>query len=158
LESATFQLPSSQTARSKPTGSWWTARRREASRRLVLHFLVRTRQTPEAFSRQGRRTAYARQQAKIAELNAQNHGLKLEDQDTPGKLLVVAVENYLDEIRLTKKPKTLAAYTTALRYFQESCQRECIEQIERKDLLRFSAFLETKSSNHHVPFTRSSKT
>jgi integrase/recombinase XerD len=86
-------------------------------------------------------SAYARQQAKIAELNAQNHGLRLEEQDSPGTLLVVAVENYLEEIRLTKKPKTLAAYTTALRYFQESCQKERIEQIERKDLLSFSAFL-----------------
>jgi integrase len=40
------------------------------------------------------------------------------------------VANYLEETDLTKKPKTLSAYTTALSYFRESCH-----------LLKFCAFL-----------------
>jgi hypothetical protein len=31
------------------------------------------------------------------------------------------VAKFLEETELTKKPKTLAAYTTALNYFTESC-------------------------------------
>ena len=47
----------------------------------------------------------------------------------------------MDETKLTKKPKTLAAYTTALNYFTESCPKLYLEDIDRKDLLKFSAFL-----------------
>jgi hypothetical protein len=38
------------------------------------------------------------------------------------KSLATAVHDYLDEVKLSKKPKTLAAYTTALDYFLESCR------------------------------------
>lgn len=48
---------------------------------------------------------------------------------------------YLEEVKPTKKPKTLAAYTTALAYFQESCRKLYVTDIERKDLLKFTAFL-----------------
>jgi integrase len=55
--------------------------------------------------------------------------------------LAAAVTEYLEETTLTKKPKTLAAYTTALTYFTESCPKLFLEDIERKDLLKFCAFL-----------------
>ncbi|MGA7926680.1 MAG: site-specific integrase [Candidatus Sulfotelmatobacter sp.] len=55
--------------------------------------------------------------------------------------LAAAVAEYLEETTLTKKPKTLAAYTTALRYFLESCHKLHLEDIDRMDLLKFSAFL-----------------
>ena len=55
--------------------------------------------------------------------------------------LAAAVTEYLEEKTLTKKPKTLAAYTTALSYFTESCPKLFLEDIDRKDLLKFSAFL-----------------
>ena len=60
--------------------------------------------------------------------------------------------DYLDEVKLTKKPKTLAAYTTALEYFTESCTKMNLEEIERGDLLKFSAFLrdEKKQSPRSV--------
>ena len=58
--------------------------------------------------------------------------------------LAAAVTDFLDETKLTKKPKTLAAYTTALTYFQESCPKLHLEDIDRKDLLKFSAFLREK--------------
>ena len=40
-----------------------------------------------------------------------------------------------------KKPKTLAAYSTALAYFVQSCHKVNLEDIERRDLLKFCAFL-----------------
>jgi site-specific recombinase XerD len=49
-----------------------------------------------------------------------------------------------DETELTKKPKTLAAYTTALNYFTESCPKLHLQGIERADLLKFCAFLRDK--------------
>jgi hypothetical protein len=55
-----------------------------------------------------------------------------------------AVKEYLDEIRLSKKPKTLSAYTTALTYFRESCKKPHLEDIDRKDMLAFKAFLRDK--------------
>lgn len=65
----------------------------------------------------------------------------IRDKSASGRTLSSAVESYLDEIKLTKKKKTLAAYSTALRYFQESCRKTHLEQIERSDMLRFHAFL-----------------
>jgi integrase/recombinase XerD len=55
--------------------------------------------------------------------------------------VAAAVAEYLEETTLTKKPKTLAAYSTALSYFTESCHKLNLEEIDRKDLLKFSAFL-----------------
>ena len=52
-----------------------------------------------------------------------------------------AIAVYLEETRLTKKPKTLAAYTTALDYFLECCERQTVEEITRGDMLKFAAFL-----------------
>jgi integrase len=66
--------------------------------------------------------------------------------------VAAAVADYLEETTLTKKPKTLAAYTTALSYFTESCHKLNIEDIDRKDLLKFCAFLreEKKQSPRSV--------
>ena len=55
--------------------------------------------------------------------------------------LAASVAEYLDETKLTKKPKTLAAYATALAYFTESCHKLNLDEIDRKDLLKFCAFL-----------------
>jgi integrase len=58
-----------------------------------------------------------------------------------GQTLSAAVATYLDEIRLSKKKKTLAAYSIGLRYFQESCKKVRLDEINRTDLLRFAHFL-----------------
>ena len=55
--------------------------------------------------------------------------------------LPAAVAEFLEETKLTKKPKTLAAYTTALNYFTESCPKLYMQDIDGRDLLKFSAFL-----------------
>ncbi len=87
--------------------------------------------------------ANARRLRKEAELNAVNNGVAVvPEKGTNGRgSLVKAVADFIEETRLTKKPKTLAAYTTALNYFIESCPKLFLEDIERKDLLKFAAFL-----------------
>ncbi len=88
-------------------------------------------------------TATARRLQKEAELNARNNGVTVVcgNGQNGHRSLAAAVTDFLDETKLTKKPKTLAAYTTALNYFTESCPKQHLEDIERKDLLKFSAFL-----------------
>jgi len=86
--------------------------------------------------------ASARRLRKEAELNAVNNGVSVVPEGQSGhRSLAAAVADFLDETKLTKKPKTLAAYTTALNYFTESCHKLNLDEIERKDLLKFSAFL-----------------
>jgi integrase/recombinase XerD len=63
------------------------------------------------------------------------------DKSASGRTLASAAETYLEEIRLTKKKKTLAAYSTALRYFQAACEKTHLEEIDRTDMLRFHAYL-----------------
>ena len=89
--------------------------------------------------------ASARRLRKEAELNALNHGVSVSHEDQNGhRSIAASVADFLDETKLTKKPKTLAAYTTALAYFQESCPKLYLDDIERSDLLKFSAFLRDK--------------
>jgi integrase/recombinase XerD len=86
--------------------------------------------------------ASAQRQRKEAELNAVNNGVAVvPEAKQNGHALNVAVADYLDEVKLSKKPKTFSAYSTALAYFTESCHKQTIEDIERKDLLKFAAFL-----------------
>jgi integrase/recombinase XerD len=60
----------------------------------------------------------------------------------PGsRLLKEAVDTYLLEIEAHKKPKTLAAYRTALTYFKESCRKTTLEELQRTDMLAFVAYL-----------------
>ncbi len=87
-------------------------------------------------------TATARRLQKEAELNAVNNGINvLPDGQNGNKSVVAAVADFLDETKLTKKPKTVAAYTTALNYFTESCPKLYLEDVDRRDLLKFAAFL-----------------
>jgi integrase/recombinase XerD len=86
--------------------------------------------------------ASARRLRKEAELNAVNNGVSVVPEGQNGHRSVAAsVADFLDETKLTKKPKTYAAYSTALAYFVESCHKLNLEEIDRKDLLKFSAFL-----------------
>ena len=86
--------------------------------------------------------ASARRQRKEAELNALNNGVTVVPDGQNGhRSLAAAVTEFLDETKLTKKPKTHSAYSTALNYFMESCPKLHVEDVDRKDLLKFSAFL-----------------
>ena len=88
-------------------------------------------------------TATARRLRKEAELNALSNGVAVvpDNGENGHRSIATAVAEFLAETELTKKPKTLAAYTTALNYFTESCPKIFLKDIERKDLLKFSAFL-----------------
>ena len=90
--------------------------------------------------------AAARRLRKEAELNALNQGVTVvpENGDSGHRSVATAVAAFLEETELTKKPKTLAAYTTALNYFTESCPKLYLQDIERADLLKFCAFLRDK--------------
>ncbi|MGB8784562.1 MAG: site-specific integrase [Terriglobales bacterium] len=86
--------------------------------------------------------ASARRQRKEAELNALNNGVAVvPDGENGTRSVAAAVADFLDETKLTKKPKTLAAYSTALSYFTESCHKLNLEDIDRRDMLKFHAFL-----------------
>jgi integrase/recombinase XerD len=87
--------------------------------------------------------ASTRRLRKEAELNAVNHGVAVSPEagQNGHRSIAAAIADFLDETKLTKKPKTLAAYSTALAYFQQSCSKLYLGDIERADLLKFSAFL-----------------
>ena len=87
--------------------------------------------------------ATARRQRKEAELNARNNGVAVvpDNGENGHRSVATAVAEFLEETELTKKTKTLAAYTTSLNYFTESCPKLFLKDIERKDLLKFCSFL-----------------
>jgi integrase/recombinase XerD len=96
--------------------------------------------------------ASARHQRKIAELNAVNNGAVIVPENGSGQRSVAAsVADYLDETKLTK---TFAAYSIALAYFTESCHKLNIEEIDRKGLLKFSAFLRDEKETIRFPWWR----
>jgi integrase len=84
---------------------------------------------------------------KTLELNGVKQGLTLVQPETgaepkpepkvPGHPLTTTVMDYLLEIQTHKSKKTLAAYTLALTLFQESCKKQDLEDIDRKDMLTF---------------------
>ena len=89
--------------------------------------------------------ASARRQRKEAELNAVNFGATITPEHATGnRLLAASVAEYLADVKLSHKPRSYAAYRTALTYFLESCPKRNVEDIERRDLLKFSAFLRDK--------------
>jgi integrase/recombinase XerD len=89
--------------------------------------------------------AAARRERKEAELHALKSGVPILPENGDGQRSVAAaVAQFLEETELTKKPKTLAAYTTALNYFTESCRKLFLHEIERHDLLKFAGFLREK--------------
>ena len=56
-------------------------------------------------------------QRKTFSLNASAHGVDIVPEANGRKPLAVAVADFLEETKLSKKPTTLAAYRTAIRYF-----------------------------------------
>jgi integrase/recombinase XerD len=86
--------------------------------------------------------ATARRLRKEAELNAKNNRVPVTPESRNGRRLVsAAIANYLEDTKLSRKGKTYAAYDLTLRYFAESCSKIYVDEIERKDLLKFAAFL-----------------
>jgi integrase/recombinase XerD len=82
---------------------------------------------------------------KEAELRALAQRLNIVSEDDEAEKnkrpIADAIEQFLSEVALTKEEKTHQGYEVALRYFQESCTKRNLEDIERIDLLKFTAFL-----------------
>ena len=103
--------------------------------------------------------ASARRMRKEAELNAVNNGAVIVPENGNGqRSLAAAVADYLEETKLTNKPKTLAAYSTALAYFVESCHKLNLEDIDRKDLLSSPRSCGMTKSRHRALCTTNSRT
>ena len=70
-----------------------------------------------------------------------NNGVEVmpENSKNGHRSLASAVTEYLEETKLTRKPKTHAAYSKALAYFRESCHKLFLHEIERRDLLKLGA-------------------
>jgi integrase len=89
-------------------------------------------------------------------LAAKHSGMEVATLETNGNghknLLIHAIALYLEDTENAKKPKTYAAYKTALDYFAESCKKQTLAEIDRRDLLAFSTFLreEKKQSPRSV--------
>jgi integrase/recombinase XerD len=100
--------------------------------------------------------ADAQRQRKEYELRAPIHNLQVVVPEKNGhRSLASAVETYLEEIKLTKKPKTHSSYSVALSYFMESCHKPNLEDIDRMDLLKFIAFL--RDEKEHAARTIATK-
>jgi len=114
--------------------------------------MARERQANPPLRRQGRQDAAARRQRKEAELHAVNSGVVVLPENGDGQRSVAAaVAQFLEETELSKKPKTLATYTTALTYFTESCRKMYLHEIERYDLLKFAGFLRDEKKQSPRP-------
>jgi integrase/recombinase XerD len=86
--------------------------------------------------------AQARRLAKEAELNAKAHGVAVVPDGANGRRsLASAVEGFLEDSRLRNKKRSHNAYIKAMEYFQASCSKMHLEDLERRDLLKFAAFL-----------------
>lgn len=83
---------------------------------------------------------------KRKELEARAEGLEVQvPKNEPNRAqLRAAMADFLEEIKLSRKDKTWRGYKVSLIYFQQACDKKCVEHIERIDLLRFIAFLRDK--------------
>lgn len=96
--------------------------------------------------------ASARRLRKEAELNAVNNGVTIMPEGDNGRRsLAGAIAEYLADVKLTHKPRSYAAYRTALGYFAESCPKLYLEEVDRRDLIKFAAFL--RDDKEHAPRT-----
>ena len=98
--------------------------------------------------------ALTQRDRKKFELNAASHGVEIVPAASNAasnghRLLSVTISKYLEEMSLGKKRKTHAAYSKTLTYFTESCTKTYLEDIDRRDLLMFSAFL--RDEKDHGP-------
>src|SRR5437588_7539257 len=84
-------------------------------------------------------------------------GIGVRQESRPKRSLDEACGEYLDLYRPStgKKVKTYQAYRMALEHFRESCPKRYLEEIDRRDLQHFTAFLIGKK--HHDPRTAHNK-
>jgi integrase/recombinase XerD len=88
-------------------------------------------------------SAYNSRARKQRELDAIAAGLIVSNpiEDDSRLRIRSAVDDFLEEVQLSRQRKTWRGYCVSLSYFQESCDKRFLEETERRDLLRFAAFL-----------------
>ncbi len=87
--------------------------------------------------------AYNSRARKQRELDAIAAGLIVSNpiEDDSRLRIRSAVDDFLEEVQLSRQRKTWMGYCVSLRYFQESCGKSFLDEVERKNLLRLAAFL-----------------
>jgi len=91
--------------------------------------------------------AYRQKELKEAELRAASLGLKVadaqsaEDKAKGRTSLAGTIATFLEKKQLTKSKKTYYANRTALSFFQLSCSKVYVEQVDDMDIARFKKFL-----------------
>jgi integrase/recombinase XerD len=88
-------------------------------------------------------TASNLRERKQRQLDAISAGLTVSEpiEDDSRLRIDAAVETFLEEVQLSRQRNTWRSYGVSLRYFRESCTKRFLDELERKDLLRFVAFL-----------------
>lgn len=77
----------------------------------------------------------------VAALRARATGIEIPEESAPALLIEEACKEFLDETRLQLAPKTLKQYETAMAYFQESCKKRRLDEVDRRKLLDFRRYL-----------------
>lgn len=109
-----------------------------------LRFLKNGRRVYERIGNGAQQVLTAKRNLEIR-LQATSQGIEPAPIATPdGRPLGSAIEEYLEKVKLAKKPATWEAYSISFGYFQESCKKANLEGLERKDMLAFAAFLRDK--------------
>ncbi len=89
--------------------------------------------------------AYNSLKKKQSELDAIERGLvvtdPVEEEGSTRLPLRAAKADFLEDIQLSRQRKTWLGYCLSLSYFTECCSKTYVEDIDRKDLLRFVVFL-----------------
>jgi hypothetical protein len=90
--------------------------------------------------------AHAARMRKEAELNARAHGVPIPIATPAGTTptLTEAITAYLAEIKISKTPATLAAYTLALENFSGRCHKGRLSEVTRQDLIEFVHYMRGK--------------
>jgi integrase/recombinase XerD len=89
-------------------------------------------------------TPSQRASVKKAELKALAEGIAVIPEAGTARQLDAATADFLEDTRLSKKPKTLSACTTAMKHFRGSCRKQYVEEIDGRDMLGYAAFLREK--------------
>ena len=86
--------------------------------------------------------AIAQQLRKQTELKAIEQGLSVTNEEPEKRRrLDATIADYLDDIRASKKKKTWQSYSVSLGYFMKGCTKTYVEEIDRRDMLRFTGYL-----------------
>jgi hypothetical protein len=86
--------------------------------------------------------AYMRQLKKNAELHATAFGVHVKPETTDRMRVEKAFDEFIkDQELLERAVKTVDAYRAVKRTFLKSCKRQFLDEIERRDLLEYAAYL-----------------